>query len=41
MVTNNIEIDVFQSELNRNIKLEYIGKLKYVGESFGVAGNVR
>lgn len=26
MVTNNIEIDVFQSELNKNIKLEYIGK---------------
>lgn len=38
MVTNNIEIDVFQCELNRNIKLEYIGKLKYVGETFGVDG---
>lgn len=38
MVKNNIEIDVFQCELNKSIKLEYIGKLKYVGESFGVDG---
>lgn len=38
MVNNNIKIDVFQSELNKNIKLEYIGKLKYVGETFGVDG---
>ena len=29
-------IDVFQSELNKKIPLEYIGKVKYVGESFGV-----
>ena len=38
MLKNNIEIDVFQCELNNNIKLEYIGKLKYVGETFGVDG---
>ena len=38
MVKNNIKIDVFQCELNKNIKLEYIGKLKYVGETFGVDG---
>lgn len=38
MVKNNIKIDVFQCELNKNIKLEYIGKLKYVGETFGVNG---
>ena len=29
-------VDVFQSELNKKIPLEYIGKVKYVGESFGV-----
>lgn len=29
-------INVFQSELNKYIPLEYVGKVKYVGESFGV-----
>ncbi len=29
-------INVFQSELNRYIPLEYVGKVKYVGEFFGV-----
>lgn len=29
-------IDVFQCELNKTIPLEYVGKVKYVGESFGV-----
>lgn len=29
-------INVFQSELNKKIPLEYIGKVKYNGESFGV-----
>lgn len=38
MAKYNIKIDVFQSELNKNIKLEYTGKLKYLGETFGVDG---
>ena len=29
-------INVFQCELNETIQLEYIGKVKYIGESFGV-----
>lgn len=29
-------IEVYQSELNKKISLEYIGKVKYVGETFGV-----
>lgn len=29
-------IDVFQCELNKTIPLEYIGSVKYIGESFGV-----
>ncbi len=29
-------IDVFQCESGKKIPLEYIGKVKYVGESFGV-----
>lgn len=29
-------INVFQCELNKAIPLEYIGSVKYVGESFGV-----
>ncbi|MFB0918864.1 MAG: hypothetical protein QMB63_07350 [Clostridiaceae bacterium] len=29
-------IEVFQCELNRTIPLEYLGKVKYVGKSFGV-----
>lgn len=29
-------INVYQSELNKAIPLEYIGKVKYIGESFGV-----
>ena len=29
-------IDVFQCELNRVVSLEYIGKVKYKGETFGV-----
>lgn len=32
------KIDVFQCELNKNIQLEYIGKVKYIGETFGVDG---
>ena len=31
-------INVFQCELNRAILLEYIGSVKYIGESFGVDG---
>lgn len=31
-------IDVYQCELDKKIPLEHIGKLKYVGESFGVDG---
>lgn len=31
-------IDVFQCELNKTIPLEYIGKVKYIGETFGVDG---
>lgn len=29
-------INVFQSELNKKIPLEYIGKIKYVGQTFGI-----
>lgn len=29
-------IEVYQSELNKKIPLEYIGKVKYIGETFGV-----
>lgn len=29
-------INVFQCELNKAIPLEYIGSVKYIGESFGV-----
>lgn len=29
-------VDVFQCELNKTIPLEYVGKVKYIGESFGV-----
>lgn len=29
-------VDVFQCELGEKIPLEYIGKVKYIGESFGV-----
>lgn len=29
-------IDVYQCELDKAIPLEYIGKVEYVGESFGV-----
>lgn len=29
-------IDVYQSELEKSISLEYIGQVKYSGESFGV-----
>lgn len=29
-------IDVFQCELGKSIPLEYIGRVKYIGESFGV-----
>ncbi|MFM1514294.1 hypothetical protein [Helcococcus ovis] len=29
-------IDVYQSEINKEIPLEYLGKVKYQGESFGV-----
>lgn len=29
-------IDVYQSETDKYISLEYIGKVKYIGESFGV-----
>lgn len=29
-------INVYQSELNKEIPLEYIGSVKYIGESFGV-----
>ena len=31
-------IDVYQSEFNNTIPLEYIGKVKYIGETFGVDG---
>lgn len=31
-------IEVYQSELNESIPLEYIGRVKYIGESFGVTG---
>lgn len=31
-------IDVFQCELNKTIPLEYIGKVKYIGETFGIEG---
>ncbi len=30
------KIDVFQCELRKSIPLEYIGRVKYTGESFGV-----
>ena len=29
-------INVFQCELNKTIPLEYIGSVRYIGESFGV-----
>lgn len=29
-------INVYQSELDDDVGLEYIGKVKYIGESFGV-----
>ncbi|WP_338817586.1 hypothetical protein WFJ11_02235 [Parvimonas micra] len=29
-------IKVYQSEYNKKIPLEYIGRVKYVGETFGV-----
>lgn len=29
-------VDVFQCELGKTIQLEYIGKVKYIGKSFGV-----
>lgn len=31
-------IEVYQSKYNKTIQLEYIGKVKYIGESFGVDG---
>lgn len=31
-------VDVFQCELNKKIPLEYIGKVIYKGESFGIDG---
>ncbi|MDD7305337.1 MAG: hypothetical protein PUG67_01970 [Peptoniphilaceae bacterium] len=31
-------INVFQCELKKSIPLEYIGKVKYIGETFGVDG---
>lgn len=30
------KIEVFQCELNKKIPLEYIGKVEYIGKSFGV-----
>lgn len=30
------KIDVYQCEINKTSKLDYIGKVKYIGESFGV-----
>ena len=29
-------IDVYQCELDKTIPLEYVGRVKYIGESFGV-----
>lgn len=31
-------IDVYQCELDKTIPLEYIGRVQYLGESFGVDG---
>lgn len=31
-------IKVYQSELDKEIEMESIGKVKYIGESFGVDG---
>lgn len=31
-------IEVYQCELNKTIPLEYIGRVKYIGETFGVDG---
>lgn len=30
------KIDVYQCELDRTIPLEYVGRVKYTGETFGV-----
>lgn len=31
-----MKVDVFDFENDKNIKIESIGKIKYIGESFGV-----
>ncbi len=31
-------LDVFQCQINKTIPLEYVGKVKYIGETFGVDG---
>ena len=32
------KVDVYQCELNKTIPLEYVGRVKYTGETFGVDG---